>query len=190
VGTISSSNYQGSATGTLIISPATVTVPTVVAYKVLWGTQSYNLIGSSRNRLPWEITGIQVVFSEPIAAANANSLAGVTATGFSGLGTTTLTWTISPLTLGSFPTTLAGTGPNAIKDAGGNALGSGAGFNQTVKVLYGDFNDDGVVNALDLSQVNAARSLVYNLYADMNGDGVVNTTDVLIVRAQEGSTLP
>jgi hypothetical protein len=173
-----------------VISPATVTVPTVVSYKVLFGTQSYNLIGSSRNRLPWEITGIQVVFSEPIATANISSLAGVTATGFSGLGTTTLTWTISPLTLGSFPTTLAGTGANAIKDGTGNPLASGAGFSQTVKVLYGDFNDDGVVNALDFSQVNAARSSAYNIYADMNGDGVVNTTDTQIVRTQEGSTLP
>jgi hypothetical protein len=164
--------------------------PTVVSYNVLSGMQSYNVIGTSRNRLPWEITGIQVVFSEPIAVGNANSLGGVTATGLSGLGTTTLTWTISPLALGDFPTTLAGSGANALQDAAGNALAGGAGFSRNLKVLYGDFNDDGVVNTLDFTQVNAARSLPYNIFADMNGDGVVNTTDVQIVRTQEGSSLP
>ena len=31
----------------------------------------------------------------------------------------------------------------------GNALANGAGYNQNLKILYGDFNDDGVVNAQD-----------------------------------------
>ena len=41
--------------------------PTVVAYRLLYGTQSYNLIGSTRFDLPWQVTGIQAVFSEPIS---------------------------------------------------------------------------------------------------------------------------
>ena len=71
---------------------------TVVSFNVLWGSESYNVIGTTRNRLPWQITGIQVVFSKAVAAGNINSLSGtgVTTTAFSGLGTTTLTWTISP----------------------------------------------------------------------------------------------
>jgi uncharacterized repeat protein (TIGR01451 family) len=167
------------------------TAPTVVAYKVLWGSASYNVIGTSRNRLPWQITGIQVVFSKPIAAGNVNSLTGVTTTGFSGLGTTALTWAISPLSLGSFSTVLAGTGPNTLTDAAGNALAAGAGFSQTVKVLYGDYNDDGVVTPADFVLVNNVRiNGPYNIYADMNGDGVVNATDVNDVRLQEGTSLP
>ncbi len=166
--------------------------PTVVSYSVLWGTKSYNVIGATRNRLPWEITGIQVVFSEAITVGNVNSLTGtgVTTTGFSGLGTNTLTWTINPLAIGNFPTTLAASGANALKDAGGNALGGGTGFNQNLKILWGDFNDDGVVNAQDLVLVEAATIGPYNIYADMNGDGVVNSADYLIVRSRSGTSLP
>jgi hypothetical protein len=168
------------------------TGPTVVAYSVQWGTESYNVIGTPRNRLPWQITGIRVVFSAPIATGNVNSLSGtgVTTTGFSGLGTNTLTWTISPLALGNFPTVLAGSGVNALKDAGGNALTAGAGFSQNLKILYGDFNDDGVVNSQDLVLEFAAISAPYNIFADMNGDGTVTSADYLIVRARSGTSLP
>jgi hypothetical protein len=163
---------------------------TVVSYNALFGSQSFNLIGSTRVRLPWEITGIQVVFSQPISAANVNSLAGVTTTGFSGLGTNTLTWTISPVAIGSFSTTLVATGANAIKDVNGNALNGGTNFTQNLKVLWGDFNDDGVVDASDAVLVNAARSAPYNIFADMSGDGVVNATDVAIVRSRIGTSQP
>jgi hypothetical protein len=166
--------------------------PTVISYSVLWGSESYNVIGSPRNRLPWQITGIQVVFSEPIATGNVNSLAGtgITTTGFSGLGTNTLTWTITPIALGNFPTVLAGSGADALKDMNGNALTNGAGYNQNLKILYGDFNDDGLVNAQDTVGVNNAISNPYNILADMNGDGVVNIADVQIVRSRGGTSLP
>ena len=164
--------------------------PTVVSYSVLWGVESYNVIGSSRNRLPWQISGIQVVFSKPIASGTTASLGGLSATGFSGLGTTTLTWTINPVALGALSTTLAGSGANALKDAAGNALAGGAGFAQLLKILEGDFNDDGVVNAQDFVLINNARSQAYNIFADINGDGVVNLTDVTIARGRNGTTLP
>jgi hypothetical protein len=96
--------------------------PATVAYSVLFGARSFNLVGSTRIRLPWQITGIQVVFSRPIVSGNVNSLGGVIPTGFTGLGTNTLTWTISPLSLGSFATMLAGSGTNALVDAAGNPL--------------------------------------------------------------------
>ena len=50
--------------------------PTVVDYRVLFGSESYSLIGSARLDLPWQITGIQVEFSKPIANADMNSLSG------------------------------------------------------------------------------------------------------------------
>jgi hypothetical protein len=172
---------------------ATMQGPTVVSYHVLFGsTGSFNLIASTRNRLPWSISGVQVLFSEPITTATSDSLGGAgTATGLSGLGTDTLTWTLgSPLKLGSFATSLAGSGANAIKDAAGNALSGGNGFSQTIKVLYGDFNDDGVVSSADLVLVNNVRVAPYNIFADMNGDGVVDEVDVMIVRSRLGTSLP
>ncbi len=166
------------------------TAPTVVSYSVLFGIQSYNVIGSSRNRLPWQITGISVTFSKPIATGTAASLSGVSATGLSGLGTSTLTWTISPVALGALSTTLAGSGPNALKDAAGNALGGGSGFTQALKILEGDFNDDGVVNAQDFVLINDAILQPYNIFADINGDGIVSLTDVTIARGRNGTSLP
>ena len=121
--------------------------PTVVSFNVLFGMQSFNLIGSARNRLPWQITGIQVVFSKAITVGNINSLGGFGAAGFSGLGTNTLTWTIPAFALGNVSATLSGTGLNALKDGAGNSLGGGVDFSQGVKVLWADVNDDGVVNA-------------------------------------------
>ena len=147
------------------------------------------MIGSARTHLPWQITGIRVVFSKPITAGSVNSLGGVTPTGFSGLGTNTLTWSISPIVLGNYATTLAGSGANALSDATGNPLGGGAGFAENLKVLYGDFNDDGAVNAPDLVGINNATLQPYNIFADMNGDGAVNTADVLAARSRVGTSL-
>jgi len=157
---------------------------------VQFGAEQFNLIGSSRIRLPWDITGIQVVFSQPITVGNINSLTGVTATGFSGLGTNTLTWTVSPISIGSFSTMLVASGPNALKDANGNPLNGGTNFTQNFKVLWGDFNDDGVVSASDSVLVNNARSSSYNIFADVNGNGVVDATDVSIVRSRIGTSQP
>ncbi len=148
-----------------------------------------HVLGSPRVHLPWQITGIRVTFDEPVVSADLNSLTGVSANGLSGVGTSTLTWTISPLSLGSFSTTLQGSGPDALKDGGGNGLGGGAGFSAALKVLWGDFNDDGKVNASDLTLVNNARAAAYNLFADLNGDGVVDSNDVQIARLRNGTSL-
>ena len=174
----------------LAISTGAAAVPKVVAFSVLFGSQSYNVTGSARNRLPWQITGIRVVFSEPIASGSAGSLTGATVTGVTGLGTNTLTWTITPTSIGAFTLQLSGSGTNALKDAAGNALGAGAGFAQPLKILWGDFNDDGAVSASDLVGVNGAVTAPYNIFADMNGDGVVNIADVQVVRTRTGTTQP
>jgi len=181
------------STATITMSaPQSVTanfdaIPTVVDYRVLFGTQSYSLLGSTRNRLPWQVTGIQVVFSKPITNGSAASLAGLAVSGFSGLGTSTLTWEIAPVSQGSAATTLLGTGPNALKDAAGTPIAS---FAQNLRVLDGDVNDDGYVSSSDVVAVNNARALPYNALADLNGDGVVDLTDVNIVRSRIGASLP
>ncbi len=179
--------------GSYLASVSTAT-PSVTAFKVLYGSQSDNLsakpaLGKTRTQLPWQITGIQVTFSEPITHGNLNSLSGIPATGFSGLGTNTLTWTFNPISNSTISAFLQGSGANALTDAAGHGLGNGGGFTQAFKVLWGDFNGDGVVNATDLNSVTAVvNSGGYNIYADMNGDGRVNSADLAIVHSRQGTT--
>ena len=156
----------------------------------MFGTQSYNVTGSVRVRLPWQINGIQVTFSQPITGGSAASLGGLAATGFSGLGTNTLTWTFQPVSLADLTLILAGTGANALTNGSGVGLNNGAGASQRLRILWGDFTDDGAVSSTDLVGVNNARVGAYNIFADVNGDGVVNTTDVNLVRTRIGTTLP
>ena len=163
--------------------------PTVLEFDVVFGSQNltYNLIGSARFDLPWQITGIKIVFSEPITTANVNSLSGFSTTGFRGLGTNTLVWTISTITQGSISSTVLNTGANAITDAAGNTLASP--FIQNFKVLYGDVTGDGLVSSADFLAVYFAISQPYNIFADLNGDGVVNNSDVQIARSRIGTHL-
>ncbi|MFO0909702.1 MAG: proprotein convertase P-domain-containing protein [Isosphaeraceae bacterium] len=165
------------------------TAPAVVEYRVLFGTKSFDVLSSGRVNLPWQITGIQVLFSEPIAAATLGSLTGIAATGFTGLGTNLLTWSFPAISLGTFNTALLGSTGNAIGDAAGNALGNGSGFARTLKVVYGDVNDDGQVNAADLVLASLATSQPYNIFADANGDGVVDSQDVQLIRRRIGTKL-
>jgi hypothetical protein len=192
--------------GTLVSPGSAVSVvissggaPTVVSFNVLFGpegsTQSYNVTTSKRQRLPWDITGIRVIFSKPITSGSAASLghvvdlAGVTVKSFTGLGTNTLTWSIVPVPKGNLDLLLSASGANALKDAAGTSL-SGGDFIQALKILWGDFNDDGVVSAADLVTVYNATIAPYNVLADMNGDGEVNIFDVQVVRTRVGTSLP
>jgi hypothetical protein len=109
--------------------------PTVVSYSVLFGTQSYNMAGATRNRLPWLITGIQVVFSEAVNATAA-SLTGLSPTGVSGSGTNTVIWNFAAVS--NLPSTLThvlGTTANAVTDLAGNPLGGGTDYVQALKIL-------------------------------------------------------
>ena len=167
-----------SATKTIVVDTV---APTVIAYRVLYGKESYNLIGAPPRDLPWTITGIQVVFSKPITTGTAGSLTGLQVNSLTGLGTNTLTWTITPISIGKFGTVLQGSGSNALTDAAGNGLMSGNGFTQNFRVLLGDFDGDGTVTYADVSSETNAETSAYNPFADINGDGVVNIYDVIIV---------
>lgn len=183
-------SLNGVTSNAFVMTVTAPTPPVVTAYRVLFGSQSYTVTGSARKRLPWQITGIQVVFSKPIATGSVTSLGGVTATALSGLGTDTLTWTVPPLSLGAFVTSLSGRGANVLQDAQGSPLAAGAGFSQDLKVLLGDFNDDGVVSSADLVGVNNAIVVPYNVMADITGDGAVNAADVQLVRTRIGTSQP
>lgn len=188
-GTTSITATVGNASGNTNL---TVTGPglSVIGFSVLFGAQTYNVSTSTRNRIPWQITGVRAVFSEPVMTGGAASLTGATVTGFTGLGTNTLTWSINPVGLGALTLALSGSGSSPLADGSGNPLNGGAPFLQNLKVLWGDFNDDGVVSAADLVGINNSISGPYNIFADLNGDGVVNTADLQIARSRVGTSLP
>jgi hypothetical protein len=166
------------------------TAPSVLEYRVVYGNgRTFNVLGSTRNILPWQVTGILVLFSEPMGTASLGSLGGVTSTALTGLGTSLLTWSINTVSQGTLNTVLRASGLNFIADTAGNRLLGGTNFTRTLRILWGDFTGDGVVNAADLSGVSSRTTQPYNLFADINGDGVVNATDVGLVRQRVGRRL-
>ena len=170
---------------------ATASPLTANSLDAQFGVQSYNLIGSARSTLPWEITGLNAMFSAAVVSGDINSLSGtgLSPSNFSGLGTQALTWGFSAaLGDGAYSAALAGSGPDAIVDAGSNALNGGTGFAQGFTVLVGDVNGDGLVNGADLAGVIAAESEAYNIFADINGDGLVNSVDAALVRDAAASS--
>jgi len=168
--------------------------PTVVDFQVLYGTRWYSLtFGPPRNDLPWQITGVRVVFSEPIYSATARSLTGRTATRMTGLKTNTLTWKFTGVKQGTFNLGLTNTGANAVKDRAGSPIPA---FAQSFNVLWGDVNDDGVVNAQDEAAIRASQTGPFqpgaastNPFADLSGDGLVNLIDVGVPRPRRGTFL-
>jgi hypothetical protein len=163
--------------------------PTVNEFNIFFGSQRYNLIDRT-TFLPWDITGITVMFSVPvpITSGDVNSLSGVSAAGFSGLGTSTLSWTFPALSDGPHSFVLAGTGAHALKDSYEIPLYGGANFTKTFSVLFGDFNGDGQVDSVDVDGVDAARSQPYSIFADIDGNGVVDIKDVDLIRATVSRT--
>lgn len=170
------------------------TGPSVVAFKVLFGSKSYDLMTSNRTDLPWRITGIQAVFSEKVYSGKKQSLSGMTARTLTGLGTTTLTWKFTAIQKGTFNVSLLNTGVNAIRDIAGNPI---AAFQKQFAILYGDFNDDQKVTIDDEIGVRAfvaapydLHPTNYNIFADLSGDGLVNVVDVGVAHNRRGQQLP
>jgi len=65
----------------------------------------------------------------------------------------------------------------------------------SLRVLQGDVNGDGVVNAVDLSGVRnsygkSAGQVGFDARADLNVDGVVNSVDVSVIRTNYGKHVP
>ncbi|WP_435016778.1 reprolysin-like metallopeptidase [Tundrisphaera sp. TA3] len=160
--------------------------PVVLEYRVLFGSRSYRLTSADRI-LPWEITGIQVVFSEAISSGDVASLAGLSGTSFSGLGGDTLTWGIGALTQGVFATSLLGSGASALRDAAGNPL-LGGGYAQGFRVLFGDVDGDGFVSSADMTTALNFVGLA-DPFADLDGDGDVDLADARIARRRIGAQL-
>src|SRR5262249_13028753 len=67
-------------------------------------------------------------------------------------------------------------------------------FTRRLDVLPGDTNDDGVVNAADLTAVRnimlGAAGALPAIFGDINGDGVVDINDYNLVKKYAGTKLP
>ena len=175
---------------------AQIAAPRVVSFQVLYGNdRSYELIGSTRVKLPWAVTGVRVVFDQPVTGTAA-SLAGFAVGSFAGSGTATLTWTLAaPLLTAAVAGQLQGAGANTVRSAWGLALdgaatggAGGTAYSRSVRVLAGDFDDDGVVTLGDALKVRALIG-VSNPFADVNGDGVVSAADFDFIRQRVGNRL-
>jgi CSLREA domain-containing protein len=177
-----------------------VLAPKVTAFRVMYGNgMSYELTNSSRVRLPWRVTGVEVAFDQVVAGTDA-SLVGadgeLPVSSFSGNGTNTLRWTFfKALETADVMAQLVATGADQIHNSAGGALdgdSNGLGgdtYSRRLKVLYGDFNDDGAVAITDAVLIRNLSG-VANLFADLNGDGKVDATDFNIARSRIGMRLP
>lgn len=160
-----------------------------------YGSRWYDLMANPRIDLPWKVTAVRAVFDEPVVTGTPASLTGLTAARLTGRGTNTLTWTLAaPLVNGSFNTALAAAGPDVLRDAAGSPV---IAFARSFNVLWGDFDGNHVVDALDDSGVRARLagpfqpgSAAYDPFADLSGDGLVNLIDVGIIRTRKGAALP
>jgi Dockerin type I domain len=184
--------------------------PTVVAFDALYGSGlSYNLLAANPARdLPWQIKGIQAVFSEPVNGALRSLLIGgngaPVVSSVSGYGTSTVTWTFTtPMSIANVLSRLeSGSTVNSIYSTNGGAPLAGdpnqsgpANFEQAFGVLYGDVDGNGVVNIIDALYVSryitgTRYPSIPDIFFDVNGDGVVNSTDLTDVRLQIGTSLP
>ncbi len=189
LGTLSAVNYSFAlANGTLRVEPKVVDV------RVQWGNESMSILNLNRD-LPFStITAIDVIFSDNVV---------INASDASLTGSVTKSYNLSNMTYSPATDQATFNLPSAIAidrlmlSLDNNVLSA---TDASIKlapfaplnfaVLPGDFNGDGVVTSLDLSQETSATIAPYNVWADINGDGSVDLNDVKIVRSKSGTKLP
>ena len=79
---------------------------------------------------------------------------------------------------------------NDITDTSGDSLSSAT---VTMGLLFGDVNGDRVVDFADLQEVKAHKGEhtdSTNFRNDVSNDGFVGVSDAMLVRQQQGTTLP
>ncbi|WP_168219081.1 cadherin domain-containing protein [Limnoglobus roseus] len=191
-----------SFTRVFTVSVVNLPGPTVTGIRGYYGNgRSIDLLTTTRKVLPWSITAIEVTFSAPVTAQAASlslpySITPVIISGVTGSGTNTIRWTfLNGLTTVNSPLILSAAGGNAIvsvsgqEPIAGNGVTDGTQYTRTLKVLQGDFDDNGVVNATDAALVYKVIGTAYNAFADVDGDGDVDMDDFNLVRNRIGRSL-
>ena len=165
--------------------------------------------------LPWSgLNQIQIVFNQNVNVQQASlSLSGLNVANYSFSGfsynatTFTATWTLSDsigadrLTLdlhstgttgvtNSLATPLAGAWTNGISSYPSGAGGATADFSFALNVLPGDLNQDGLVNAQDISTLASHWSRSDDVFADAVGAGIVNGQDIAVIASNWLAALP
>ena len=168
---------------------------TVTAVSANWGTtgsaalqtasDGLRLLPSGRNNdLPWlGINKLQITLSQPETLSGSD----VSVTGIS-------VPTYGPVSISGSGTnyTITLSQPINVADRVTVTIGN-AGittYTRRLDVLPGDFNDDGVVSAVDMTLINNATAAPYNVFADIDGDGAVTINDVQLARKRIGTSLP
>ncbi len=186
---VGSYTVSASATGAVpVVSFALRNITTVdaSATAVGWGSQTRGLAG--RTNLPWtNISKFVLTFNSPVAPTIGDlSVIGrggrvYVVSSVSVVGNT-VTWTLAaPITAADIVTVTV------------NPLL--AIYSIQLRILPGDVNDDGIVNAQDQVLVRNAYlgigtpSTIPRVFFDLNGDGVVNVTDYNLARSYNGTRL-
>ncbi len=120
-----------------------------------------------------------------------DSLSGIATTGYSGLGTNTLTWSIDPIGIGRFATALAGSGIHALTDAAGNPLAGRRGLLAGLQRPLWRLDRRRLRHQRrHAGRLPGRQRGAYSVFDDLDGNGTVNLTDVQIARLQNGASLP
>ncbi len=131
---------------------------------------------------------IQMTFNNPIASVGSASstCGGVNGISISGNTVTIKLVGVAHACNGSDIMITA----NNIMDTSGNSLSSAT---VTMGLLLGDVNADRVVDRADIQAVKADKGQhtdSTNFRSDVSNDGFINASDVMLVRQQQGTSLP
>ena len=189
---LSATNYDF----TNIVSATLNVHPVVTNILVEWGTETMSILNLNRDLPFFDITRLEVTYSDPVNISGTGLTLTSTAGGptyapvkvGSGQGVTSETWDL-PTAIGIDRLMLALDQANTVA-ANAPSLKLFGLTSQAFSVLPGDFNGDGVVSAGDVVDVNNATVGPYDVWADLLGTGTVNINDVKLARSKIGTSLP
>jgi len=189
---LSATNYDF----TNVVSATLNVHPVVTNILVKWGSETMSIVNLNRDLPFFNVTGLEVTYSDPVNIAGTGLALTSTAGGAtyapvkvgSGQGTTAETWNL-PTAIGIDRLMLALDQANTVA-ANAPSLKLFGLTSQAFSILPGDFDGDGVVSSADVIDINNATTGPYDIWADLNGDGTVDITDVKLARSKIGTSLP
>ncbi len=194
-GTLAAPNYTFATVG-----GSMAVHPKILAVNVRWGVDSLNIIGANRDLPFFNITAVDVLFSDDVTGVSGTSGISLTSTN----GGPVYTFNSGsysgndavrglPTAIGIDKLSLAVSNGVAANGFPGLTLFGATNF--AFSVLPGDFNGDGSVNIADSAGINkligGETTQPFNVWvwADMDGDGHVTSTDYTLSKSKTGTKL-